>query len=185
MNWRSQANCNGVDTSAFFIEGGQHPEEMANQVKAAKAVCAGCVVKSECLEDALSRSERYGVWGGKSERERRAIAKQRKLAKVKYPNPRAEQAIALRRHGFSVSETATELGVDVSTVKRWTTGHHFARVTSPRQPKPYCRHCDLERAASSDGLCKACAVYLRRFGKLPSYGVLVARNRKRDERRTA
>jgi len=37
-------------------------------------VCAGCAVRAECLQEALDRGERFGVWGGLSEGERRALA---------------------------------------------------------------------------------------------------------------
>lgn len=46
----------------------------------AREVCAGCRVRTECLEYALAMDERFGVWGGKSERERRAIQRERRRA---------------------------------------------------------------------------------------------------------
>ena len=48
--------------------------------KKAKEICNRCPVKEPCLEQALERGERFGIWGGKSERERRAIRKERKMA---------------------------------------------------------------------------------------------------------
>ena len=47
----------------------------ASHVDQAKAVCAACLVRVPCLEDALARGERYGVWGGTSEEDRRAMRK--------------------------------------------------------------------------------------------------------------
>ncbi len=41
----------------------------------AKRVCVGCEVRSECLEYALENDERFGIWGGLSERERRKLKK--------------------------------------------------------------------------------------------------------------
>ena len=44
----------------------------------AKAICKKCPVIEECLEFAVERKERFGIWGGKSERERRAIRRERR-----------------------------------------------------------------------------------------------------------
>lgn len=68
--WQDYANCLGVDPDLFFPERGA-------SVREAKEVCRGCVVKSECLEYAMAHSERYGIWGSLSERERRKLRKQR------------------------------------------------------------------------------------------------------------
>jgi WhiB family redox-sensing transcriptional regulator len=71
--WQVQANCMGVDPDLFFPERGASTRE-------AKAVCRGCVVREECLEYALVNGEKFGIWGGLSERERRRIRRQRALA---------------------------------------------------------------------------------------------------------
>lgn len=64
--WRDQANCKGLDQNWFFPErGGSNKDQ--------KAVCAGCVVRYECLSDHLD--EEFGVFGGTSERERKATRK--------------------------------------------------------------------------------------------------------------
>jgi WhiB family redox-sensing transcriptional regulator len=68
--WWHAALCKGVDPDLFFPTQGEPTKE-------AKAVCAGCPVRTECLEYALANSERTGVWGGTSERERRALRRQR------------------------------------------------------------------------------------------------------------
>ncbi|MCB1258049.1 MAG: WhiB family transcriptional regulator [Microthrixaceae bacterium] len=64
------ANCMGVDPDLFFPERGASTAE-------AKAVCEGCVVKDLCLESALANGEKFGIWGGTSERERRALRRER------------------------------------------------------------------------------------------------------------
>lgn len=69
-NWQDGANCLGVDPDIFF------PERGASVVEA-KKVCRGCVVKEQCLEFALQNSEKFGIWGGLSERQRRTIRHQR------------------------------------------------------------------------------------------------------------
>ena len=68
--WQDQANCLGVDPDLFFPERGASTRE-------AKEVCRGCVVRNDCLEDALDNGEKFGIWGGLSERERRRLRRQR------------------------------------------------------------------------------------------------------------
>lgn len=72
--WQASANCMGVDPDLFFPERGASTRE-------AKEVCRGCVVRDDCLEYALSNGEKFGIWGGMSERERRRIRRQRALAR--------------------------------------------------------------------------------------------------------
>ncbi|MGI8984724.1 MAG: WhiB family transcriptional regulator [Acidimicrobiales bacterium] len=71
-SWQGQANCLGVDPDLFFPERGASTRE-------AKGVCRGCVVRDDCLEYALINGEKFGIWGGLSERERRRIRRQRTL----------------------------------------------------------------------------------------------------------
>jgi WhiB family redox-sensing transcriptional regulator len=73
-SWHDQANCLGVDPDLFFPERGASTRE-------AKEVCRGCVVREECLEYALSNGEKFGIWGGMSERERRRLRRARALAR--------------------------------------------------------------------------------------------------------
>ncbi len=71
-SWQEYSNCLGVDADLFFPERGASTKE-------AKQVCQGCVVRLDCLEFALVNSEKFGIWGGMSERERRRIRRQRAL----------------------------------------------------------------------------------------------------------
>jgi WhiB family redox-sensing transcriptional regulator len=64
--WQEQALCAQTDPEAFFPEKGGSTRE-------AKRVCTGCEVRAECLEYALAHDERFGIWGGLSERERRRL----------------------------------------------------------------------------------------------------------------
>ena len=73
-SWQDFANCLGVDPDLFFPERGASTKE-------AKSVCGGCEVKMECLEYALRHGEKFGIWGGMSERERRRIRRQRALVR--------------------------------------------------------------------------------------------------------
>ncbi len=68
MGWQERALCAQTDPEAFFPEKGGSTRE-------AKRVCTGCEVRSECLEYALENDERFGIWGGLSERERRKLKK--------------------------------------------------------------------------------------------------------------
>ena len=70
--WKRKANCMGVDPDLFFPERGSSTRE-------AKEVCRGCVVRDECLEYAVTYGEKFGIWGGLSERERRKIRRRRTL----------------------------------------------------------------------------------------------------------
>ena len=69
--WRARAACNTVDPDLFFPVGVTGPA--VAQIAAAKAVCAGCDVRPECLEFAITTNQEYGIWGGTSEEERRAL----------------------------------------------------------------------------------------------------------------
>ena len=73
--WQDYANCLGVEPDLFFPERGASTRE-------AKEVCRGCVVRDDCLEYALQNGEKFGIWGGMSERERRRIRRQRALARA-------------------------------------------------------------------------------------------------------
>jgi WhiB family redox-sensing transcriptional regulator len=65
-DWRDSALCAEVDPEAFFPEKG-------GSARLAKGVCRNCLVKAECLKSALANDERFGIWGGLSDRERRRL----------------------------------------------------------------------------------------------------------------
>ncbi|MDK1019368.1 MAG: WhiB family transcriptional regulator [Actinomycetota bacterium] len=73
MAWQDFAGCRGVDPDLFFPERGA-------STRAAKTICRECAVRSECLEFAIVSSEKFGIWGALSERERRKIRKERQIA---------------------------------------------------------------------------------------------------------
>ena len=64
--WMLEARCLDADPEAFFPEKGGSTRE-------AKRICAICPVQQECLSHALDNDERFGIWGGMSERERRRL----------------------------------------------------------------------------------------------------------------
>ena len=68
LTWQERALCAQTDPEAFFPEKGGSTRE-------AKRVCLSCEVRVECLDYALANDERFGIWGGLSERERRRVKK--------------------------------------------------------------------------------------------------------------
>jgi len=64
--WQERALCAQTDPEAFFPQKGGSTRE-------AKGVCSRCEVRGECLEYALGHDERFGIWGGLSERDRRKL----------------------------------------------------------------------------------------------------------------
>ena len=69
VEWASRASCRKADPDALFVQGAAQNR--------AKAICQGCSVRTECLADALDNQTEYGVWGGMTERERRALLRRR------------------------------------------------------------------------------------------------------------
>lgn len=68
FSWQEQALCAQTDPESFFPEKGGGTRD-------AKKTCLACDVRPECLEYALENDERFGIWGGLSERERRKLKK--------------------------------------------------------------------------------------------------------------
>jgi WhiB family transcriptional regulator, redox-sensing transcriptional regulator len=72
-HWREQAACRRADPELFFPVSASGPS--LDQVARAKAVCAGCRVKRQCLSFALRTRQEHGVWAGMSEQELRERAR--------------------------------------------------------------------------------------------------------------
>ena len=68
-DWAARAACRSADPDMLFVQGATQ-----NRVK---AICVGCQVRTECLADALDNRVEFGVWGGMTERERRALLRRR------------------------------------------------------------------------------------------------------------
>lgn len=71
--WTVDAACKDKPQELFYPTRGE-------EVGLAKEICAGCPVRQPCLDYALDNGERFGVWGGTSERERRRIRRRRHVA---------------------------------------------------------------------------------------------------------
>jgi WhiB family transcriptional regulator, redox-sensing transcriptional regulator len=67
--WATSAACRTTDPDTLFVQGAAQNR--------AKLVCMGCPVRTECLADALDNRVEFGVWGGMTERERRALLRRR------------------------------------------------------------------------------------------------------------
>jgi WhiB family redox-sensing transcriptional regulator len=68
-DWTARAACRDIDPDELFVQGAAQNR--------AKTRCLGCVVRTECLADALDNRVEFGVWGGMTERERRALLRRR------------------------------------------------------------------------------------------------------------
>jgi WhiB family redox-sensing transcriptional regulator len=80
VNWRDDAACLTEDPELFFPIGKTGPAIV--QVELAKRVCAGCVVRQDCLRWALDAGVDQGVWGGLSEDERRSLKRRTARARI-------------------------------------------------------------------------------------------------------
>ncbi len=69
MDWPKDARCRNANPDELFVQGAAQNR--------AKTMCMGCPVRTECLADALDNRVEFGVWGGMTERERRALLKRR------------------------------------------------------------------------------------------------------------
>ena len=69
QDWTAKSACRTSDPDDLFVTGAAQNR--------AKAVCMGCPVRTECLSDALDNRVEFGVWGGMTERERRALLRRR------------------------------------------------------------------------------------------------------------
>lgn len=101
--WMLEGLCAQVDPDLWFPEKGGTTGD-------AKRICMKCPVRADCLEYALAHDERFGIWGGLSERERRAL---------KPIGPDANERIAavqlLAAEGLSDRAISIELGISSST----------------------------------------------------------------------
>lgn len=78
--WRHAAACRGEDPALFFAPSYfEKRGEKESREAVAKAICARCPVRMECLDFALDTQETHGVWGGCNEMERRRLLRARAL----------------------------------------------------------------------------------------------------------
>jgi WhiB family redox-sensing transcriptional regulator len=79
-DWRSRSACLDENPELFFPVGTTGPA--VTQVDEAKRICAGCEVRTQCLDWALQENQDHGVWGGLSEDERRSLRRRTARARA-------------------------------------------------------------------------------------------------------
>lgn len=132
-DWTSQAACRGSDPDTLFVQGAAQNR--------AKAVCMGCDVRTECLADALDNRVEFGVWGGMTERERRALLRRRpNISSWRRLLQTAQEEYA-RANGLGEGETDSDLAVEVApslgvSVAAVSQQMQPALVSMPRQRQP-------------------------------------------------
>jgi len=90
--WQSDSACRTEDPSLFFTEIGQTSAP-------AKAICSGCPVAFECLLDSLIHGDRFGIFGGLTERERREVKRYWAAAQKSGSSPEEALEVALVEYG--------------------------------------------------------------------------------------
>ena len=93
-DWTARAACKGTDPDELFVQGAAQNR--------AKLICRGCTVRTECLADALDNRIEFGVWGGMTERERRALLRRRGVRGrgARRRRPGRRPACLVRRFGL-------------------------------------------------------------------------------------
>jgi hypothetical protein len=132
--WRSRAACREIAGDVFFPTA-ERGRMRVREVAVAKAVCARCPVRAECLADALARIP-YGIAGGLTAEERRALPRLAKAAVLDVerlaealrvatvPRRQAALARALQAAGWSTDRIAECAGVSERTALRWAAALH-------------------------------------------------------------
>jgi WhiB family redox-sensing transcriptional regulator len=77
QEWKNGAACKDLPRWLFFGAPGERGDQKKAREAKAKAVCVTCPVRTDCLDYAISRPERYGTWGGLNEDERAAERRRR------------------------------------------------------------------------------------------------------------
>jgi Transcription factor WhiB. len=103
-NWRAAARCRTGDAEGLFVKGAQQRE--------ARQFCRTCPVRTECLAHALDERVEFGVWGGMTERERRALLRSRPDV-LSWSDLLSDARAA---HYAAVDDTAVNDRVDVLTI---------------------------------------------------------------------
>ena len=113
-DWTTRAACKGTDPDELFVQGAAQNR--------AKLICRGCPVRTECLADALDNGIEFGVWGGMTERERRALLRRR-------PDVTSGLRRSSARRSRSVIPPQTPNSMPLSSAS----ARHSVRTGQPRQ----------------------------------------------------
>lgn len=152
LPWVAKAKCVDADPETFYPDKGQ-------PATAAKEVCAGCPVIEECLDYAMANNERFGVWGGLSEPERKKLRGGRR----ERARPEHGTSAGYRQHHRLGEQPCTPC-VEAERLRQAE-----YRERNPRPPRAtvapavrHCSNCDLRLTTGQKrrhGRCEACARY--------------------------
>jgi WhiB family transcriptional regulator, redox-sensing transcriptional regulator len=81
LDWQEAAACNQYDNVLFFGEEGESELDKQNREAHAKTICAQCPVLEPCLEFAMETNQKYGIWGGLTDKERASLKRRRARAR--------------------------------------------------------------------------------------------------------
>ena len=81
MEWQDHAACRDYDNVLFFGEEGESELEKQAREARAKAICQTCPVREPCLEFAMETNQKYGIWGGHTDKERASLKRRRARAR--------------------------------------------------------------------------------------------------------
>ena len=153
-SWRLRAACRHVESAVFFPPDGERPPQRDARETRAKAICGGCPVIGQCAAYAIQYGERYGVWGGLSERERAALARTwpgagGRMDKQRRPEqqgkrdpvtlPRPDLPIVLLSHHGPVSFGRDESGRTANRGAGGLVGAHRRHCRTSPTPSGYAR----------------------------------------------
>jgi WhiB family redox-sensing transcriptional regulator len=115
--WRELAACRGADLNLFFPGRGESAEP-------ARRICARCPVRGPCLDYAVSNRLTHGVWGGLSERERRAL---RSIWVRAWRRDRNRDVAAADAAGYTAEAIGRSFGLSRTSVTRIVRGGNDTR----------------------------------------------------------
>jgi WhiB family transcriptional regulator, redox-sensing transcriptional regulator len=81
MDWQDDALCREHDNVVFFGEEGESELEKQAREAHAKSICQRCPVAEPCLEFAMETNQKYGIWGGLTDKERASLKRRRARAR--------------------------------------------------------------------------------------------------------
>jgi WhiB family transcriptional regulator, redox-sensing transcriptional regulator len=81
LEWQEDAACRQYDNVVFFGEEGESELEKQGREARAKSICRTCPVQEPCLEFAMESNQKYGIWGGLSDKERASLKRRRARAR--------------------------------------------------------------------------------------------------------
>jgi WhiB family redox-sensing transcriptional regulator len=81
LDWQDIAACNEYDNVLFFGEEGESEIDKQAREAHAKSICQRCPVREPCLEFAMETNQKYGIWGGLTDKERASLKRRRARAR--------------------------------------------------------------------------------------------------------